>query len=95
LSGGVLTWVRVAGRQVICECFRFKHFAPFGIPHATTEDTTLGGYRVPKDAQVGLSWALCETLLMLMLMLMLMLCAGHVQRVRAPHGPEELGANHP
>jgi cytochrome P450 len=37
---------------VISECFRFKHFAPFGIPHSTTKDTTLGGYRVPKAAQV-------------------------------------------
>jgi len=37
---------------VISECFRYKHFAPFGIPHATTRSTTLGGYRVPKNAQV-------------------------------------------
>jgi hypothetical protein len=34
------------------QVLRYKHFAPFGIPHATTEDTTLGGYRVPKAAQV-------------------------------------------
>jgi hypothetical protein len=91
---------------VISECFRWKHFAPFGIPHSTTEvsapvyincictpmhflqhtishpllmppshpllpthpspphtpllptplslcqDTSIGGYRVPKNAQV-------------------------------------------
>jgi len=37
---------------VILELFRFKHFAPFGIPHHTTKDTTLGGYNIPKDTQV-------------------------------------------
>jgi hypothetical protein len=37
---------------VICEQFRFKHFAPFGIPHATTQATTLQGYNIPKGAQV-------------------------------------------
>jgi cytochrome P450 len=37
---------------VICELFRYKHFAPFGIPHHTLRDTTLGGYNIPKDTQV-------------------------------------------
>jgi cytochrome P450 len=36
----------------ICELFRFKHFAPFGIPHNTREDITLCGYKVPRDTQV-------------------------------------------
>lgn len=36
----------------ICEEFRFKHFAPFGIPHGTIRDTKLAGYNVPKGAQV-------------------------------------------
>ena len=40
---------------VICEQFRFKHFAPFGIPHATTQATTLQGYNIPKGAQVKLN----------------------------------------
>jgi cytochrome P450 len=37
---------------VICEQFRHKHFAPFGIPHATNQATTLQGYNIPKGAQV-------------------------------------------
>merc|ERR1712146_192487 len=37
---------------IVLELFRFKHFAPFGIPHHTTKDTTLGGYNIPKNTQV-------------------------------------------
>ena len=37
---------------VICEEFRYKHFAPFGIPHGTTRATKLQGYDIPKGAQV-------------------------------------------
>ena len=37
---------------VICELFRFKHFAPFGIPHSTTEDITICGFDIPKDTQL-------------------------------------------
>ena len=36
----------------ICELFRMKHFAPFGIPHHTTHDLILGGYNIPKNTQV-------------------------------------------
>jgi len=36
----------------ICELFRMKHFAPFGIPHSTTKDIKLCGYNVPKDTQL-------------------------------------------
>merc|ERR1711981_1247897 len=36
----------------LCELFRFKHFAPFGIPHHTTQAIKLCGYNVPKDTQV-------------------------------------------
>jgi cytochrome P450 len=37
---------------IVLELFRFKHFAPFGIPHHTTKDTTLGGYNIPKNTQI-------------------------------------------
>jgi len=37
---------------VICELMRWKHFAPFGLPHMTLEDTTCGGYNIPQGAQV-------------------------------------------
>jgi len=36
----------------ICELFRFKHFAPFGIPHCARENIKICGYNVPKDTQV-------------------------------------------
>jgi len=36
----------------LCELFRFKHFAPFGIPHHTLSDIKIRGYNVPKDTQV-------------------------------------------
>lgn len=37
---------------VILELMRWKHFAPFGLPHMTLEDTTCLGYNIPKGAQV-------------------------------------------
>lgn len=37
---------------VLCELMRWKHFAPFGLPHMTLEDTEVGGYRIPAGAQV-------------------------------------------
>lgn len=37
---------------VICELMRWKHFAPFGLPHMTLEDTEVGGYAIPAGAQV-------------------------------------------
>jgi len=36
----------------ICELMRWKHFAPFGLPHMTLEDTSVGGYNIPAGAQV-------------------------------------------
>lgn len=36
----------------ILELMRWKHFAPFGLPHMTLEDTEVGGYKIPKGAQV-------------------------------------------
>jgi cytochrome P450 len=37
---------------VICELMRWKHFAPFGLPHMTLQDTEIGGYAIPKGAQI-------------------------------------------
>ncbi len=37
---------------IIDEVFRFKHFAPQGLPHEAEVDTTLLGYNVPKGTQV-------------------------------------------
>jgi len=37
---------------VVDEMFRFKHFAPQGLPHEAAEDITLGGYNVPKGTQI-------------------------------------------
>lgn len=41
---------------VMCELFRFKHFAPQGLPHEAAEDITLGGYNVPKGTQIFLNF---------------------------------------
>merc|ERR1719221_356133 len=41
---------------VILELMRWKHFAPFGLPHATTNDTECLGYKIPKGAQVMINW---------------------------------------
>ena len=37
---------------IVNEMLRWKHFAPQGLPHETTEDTTLLGYNIPKGTQV-------------------------------------------
>lgn len=37
---------------VICELMRWKHFAPFGLPHMTLEDTECGGYSIPRGTQI-------------------------------------------
>lgn len=39
-------------QAVILELMRFKHFAPFGLPHQTLENTQLLGYNIPKNTQV-------------------------------------------
>lgn len=36
----------------ILELMRWKHFAPFGLPHMTLEATEVGGYNIPAGAQV-------------------------------------------
>lgn len=36
----------------LCELFRMKHFAPFGIPHQSLKDIKIGGYNIPKDTQI-------------------------------------------
>lgn len=40
----------------ILELMRWKHFAPFGLPHMTLEDTTCLGYNIPKGAQVMINF---------------------------------------
>jgi len=40
----------------LCELMRWKHFAPFGLPHMTLEDTTCLGYDIPKGAQVMINF---------------------------------------
>eukprot|EP01065_Artemidia_motanka_P046321 TRINITY_DN6992_c0_g3_i3.p1 TRINITY_DN6992_c0_g3~~TRINITY_DN6992_c0_g3_i3.p1 ORF type:complete len:535 (+),score=182.19 TRINITY_DN6992_c0_g3_i3:63-1667(+) len=37
---------------VILELMRWKHFAPFGLPHQTLEDTQCLGFNIPKNTQV-------------------------------------------
>lgn len=41
---------------VLDELFRFKHFAPQGLPHEAGEDCTLGGYNIPKGTQIFLNY---------------------------------------
>lgn len=41
---------------VILELMRWKHFAPFGLPHMTLEDTQCLGYNIPKGAQVMINF---------------------------------------
>jgi len=36
----------------ILELMRWKHFAPFGLPHMTLQDTEVGGYNIPAGTQV-------------------------------------------
>lgn len=37
---------------VLLELMRWKHFAPFGLPHMTLKDTQCLGYKIPAGAQV-------------------------------------------
>jgi len=37
---------------VILELMRWKHFAPFGLPHMTLNETEVMGYKIPRGAQV-------------------------------------------
>uniref|UniRef100_A0A6S8D9R5 Cytochrome P450 n=1 Tax=Aplanochytrium stocchinoi TaxID=215587 RepID=A0A6S8D9R5_9STRA len=41
---------------IIDEVFRWKHFAPQGLPHEAAKDTTILGYNVPKGTQVFLNY---------------------------------------
>lgn len=41
---------------VLDENFRWKHFAPQGLPHEASEDLTLGGYNIPKGTQIFLNF---------------------------------------
>ncbi|MYJ73983.1 MAG: cytochrome P450 [Gammaproteobacteria bacterium] len=36
----------------VAESMRFRTIAPFGIPHRTTQETEVGGYRIPANMQV-------------------------------------------
>ena len=38
--------------QTMYELLRYISHVPTLLPHAAMEDTTLGGYTIPKDAQV-------------------------------------------
>lgn len=42
---------------VILELMRWKHFAPFGLPHMTLNETEVMGYSIPKGAQVLVNFA--------------------------------------
>jgi len=42
---------------VLLELMRWKHFAPFGLPHMTQKDTTVLGYNIPAGAQVMINFA--------------------------------------
>ena len=37
----------------ILEVLRYSSITPVSIPHCTTEDTTIGGFDIPKDTQVS------------------------------------------
>ena len=41
---------------VLDELFRWKHFAPQGLPHEAAEDMTLGGFNIPKGTQIFLNF---------------------------------------
>jgi cytochrome P450 len=42
--------------SVLDELFRWKHFAPQGLPHQAAEDMTLGGYTIPKGTDIFLNF---------------------------------------
>lgn len=42
---------------VLLELMRWKHFAPFGLPHMTLKDTQCLGYNIPAGAQVMVNFA--------------------------------------
>ena len=37
----------------ILEVLRYSSITPLSVPHSTTEDTTIGGFDIPKDTQVS------------------------------------------
>jgi len=41
---------------ILDELFRWKHFAPQGLPHEAASDLTLGGYNIPKGTQIFLNF---------------------------------------
>ena len=41
---------------ILDEIFRFRHFAPQGLPHEAAVDTTLCGYDIPKGTQVFINY---------------------------------------
>jgi len=41
---------------ILDELFRWKHFAPQGLPHEAACDLTLGGYNIPKGTQIFLNF---------------------------------------
>lgn len=43
-------------RAFIQEVMRYRTLVPFGMPHCTTNDTSVDGYTVPKDTPV-----ICKT----------------------------------
>ena len=44
---------------VVNETLRFSSVIPLGVPHKTTADTTLAGYKIPKDTQILFNnWAI-------------------------------------
>jgi cytochrome P450 len=42
---------------VLLELLRWKHFAPFGLPHMTLKDTEVLGYKIPAGAQVFIDFS--------------------------------------
>merc|ERR1711998_828170 len=42
---------------VLLELLRWKHFAPFGLPHMSLKDTEVLGYKIPAGAQVFIDFS--------------------------------------
>jgi coumaroylquinate(coumaroylshikimate) 3'-monooxygenase len=42
---------------VLLELLRWKHFAPFGLPHMTLKDTEVLGYTIPAGAQIFIDFS--------------------------------------